>query len=78
MSLRDQVAIVIRMWLLIVAFAIASNMWRSPGGWRRYVEIFIVVLVLNVRERVSYYWRRDDRTLWGRKVVPQTGGDHGR
>ena len=71
MTKRDQVAIVVRVWLLILVIAIASNMWRHPEGWWHYIEIVVVVLALNVRERVSYYWRRDDRTLWGGKLAKQ-------
>jgi len=71
MSERDRTATTLRNVLLIVALAIVSNMWRNPEGWQHYAEIAIVVICLTARERISYYWHKKDRTLWGRQLVTQ-------
>jgi hypothetical protein len=56
MTLRDRIVIVIRLTLLIIAFALASNLFRHPEGALHYGMITTIVFCLVVREHISYDW----------------------
>jgi hypothetical protein len=58
MAYRDRTAIILRNVLLIIPLALVGETWHNPDGFWHYVESFVIVACLVLRERITWKWFR--------------------